>query len=177
MSKRNISINFFLLLFCAVISASWLYLIDELSTTMLSRYTAISTALILINRSRSLKKSDAHMLIVGLVIISCGLTALFFHWPLSYEICLLGGVFVFIGYASFFKQHNETGVFEYLSLVLLFLGLSYLVSKLISFSGAEVLEIAGEVLLFILFMLQAYKKAVLSTTTQFSENDHNNALV
>jgi hypothetical protein len=173
MLKKNIA----LLLLCAVISAGWLFLIDELSIKTLIRYTAICCSLLLINRSRSLKNTNAHMLIVGIIIISGGLIALFFHWPLSYEICLLGAIFVFIGYASFVKQYVQAGVFEYLSLAVLFLGLSYLISKLIASSSAEILEIVGEILLFILFVLQGYTKAVSRSTAHFSEKNHNNVLV
>ena len=162
---------------CLACSSVWLLLLDEFSIQRMLKYASIGVILLMMNRSRSLAKSDAHLILVGGIIFVSGLISLVFHWPLAFEICLLGSVFILIGYSAFVTQLTDAGVFEYLSIAFLLVGLFYFVLKVLSWSGSDMLEILGIYLLFILFTVQGFKKPVPTSTSEFPKSNRENALV
>lgn len=161
-----------------IISSSMLYLVNEFNLKMACRYCGIGILLLLINRSRSLTESDAHMLIVGLIISACGFTALFFTWSLAYEICLLGGVFTLVGYSSFVNQQSEIRLFEYAALLFLLCSVLYIIFKLASWQGTAIIESVAFTLVSLLFILQDSKnKEERTPSIPLEENNRNKMLV
>jgi hypothetical protein len=160
-----------------LVLSALLYLVNEFSFHMVCRYCCIGGLLLLLNRSRSLVESDAHMLIVGLIISTCGLTALFFNWSLAYEVCLLGGIFTVVGYISFLNQLSEFRLFEYAAILFLFCCMLYIIFKLASWQGTDIIEIAGLAIVSFLFLIQDTKKKEDRSSSEIEENSPNKMLV
>lgn len=160
-----------------LVSSVLLYSINDFSFQMACRYCCIGAILLLLNKSRSLSQSDAYMLIVGLIISACGITALFFNWSLAYEICLLGGIFTLVGYISFLNQLSEIRAFEYAALLFLVCCVLYIIFKLTVWQGAEIIETIALALVSFLFIVQDSKKKEVRRSNPIEENSHNKMLV
>lgn len=176
--KRNSFISYVIQLTLGVlISSVLLHSVNEFNLQVAWRYCCVGALLLLLNRSRSLAEFDSYMLIVGLIISTCGLIALFFSWSLSYEVCLLGGIFTVIGYISYVNQLSEFRLFEYTALLFLFCCMVYLIFKLASWQGTEIIEIVGLTAASFLFLVQDTKKKADRSTTEVGQNSHNKMLV
>jgi hypothetical protein len=114
---------------------------------------------------------------VGFIIIACGLTALFFHWPLAHETSLLGVIFVLIGYITFMQQLVEKGIYELLVISLIAFTSIYFISKITAWSSSSIIEIVVQINLTLVFLLKGLKKQVPPQTPNYSENSRKNILV
>ena len=177
MSNKSLNLLLFQSLLCIVVPASWLFFINEFSVELFFRYTSLCCFLFALNNSRSIKQVDAHLIIVGFIIIACGLTALFFHWPLAHETSLLGVIFVLIGYITFMQQLVEKGIYELLVISLIAFTSIYFISKITAWSSSSIIEIVVQINLTLVFLLKGLKKQVPPQTPNYSENSRKNILV
>ena len=177
MKRKSLISNLIQLLLGIIISSGLLLSVNEFSFQMACRYCCIGSLLLLLNRSRSITESDAHMLIVGLIISTCGLTALFFNWSLAYEVCLLCGIFTAVGYISFLNQLSEFRLFEYAAILFLFCCMLYIIFKLASWQGTNIIEIVGLAIVSFLFLIQDAKKKEDRSSSEIEENSPNKMLV
>lgn len=177
MKRKSLVSHLIQLLVGIIVSSALLYSVNEFNFQMACRYCCIGSLLLLLNRSRSVAEPDAHMLIVGLIICTCGLTALFFNWSLAYEVCLLGGIFTTVGYISFLNQLSEFRLFEYAAILFLACCILFIVFKLASWQGTDIIEIVGFAIISFLFLIQDTKKKERRLTSEIEENSHNKMLV
>jgi asparagine N-glycosylation enzyme membrane subunit Stt3 len=153
--------------------AFWLWIKDDFNWTRWLEYTIGMLFLYLIYNSRSLRyKGNQTMLFaVGLIIL--GQAFRIMHWPYTFELLIVGTLFLCIAYTIFYFRNTKKNILDSLKLIWLFAAAIRMTFYLFRFPIIPYFDMIIGVLIVIIYSLVAHYELIGKDQSEIEIDEEN----